>query len=116
MRNDDESSQSSVCAVMNMAFEESTLNTSDDGNQNLTDRFWYSTDFMDDSSVGFPTENEIFMGTHDDASVVARKRLEQVDSSCYAVKHTYIFLKDVNSNDINSSSKEDDNCVSSSYD
>jgi len=113
MRNDDESAQSSVCAVMNMAFEESTLDTSDDSNQNHSDSFWSCTDLMDDSSFGFPTENEFFMGTYEDASVMAHERLEQVDtdSSCYAVKHTYICLKDVNG-----SSTEDENCVSSSYD
>jgi len=111
MRNDDESSQSSVCAVMNMPFEESTLDTSYDSNHNHVYRFWYCSDLMDDSSVGFTTENEIFMGTYEDPSVMARERLDQVDSSCYALKHTYICLKDVNG-----SSTEDDNCVSSSYD
>jgi len=85
-----------------MPFEESTLDMSDDSIY----RFWSCSHLIDDSSVGFPADHEIFMGTYEDPSVMAREILEQVDSSCNALKHTYICLKDVNG-----SSTEDENCV-----
>lgn len=92
---DEESSGSSICAVMNMPLEESTLDITDDSIQDQ---------LLEDSSLSFLTDNETSKDTYEvTLSMIHSISVQVVSQSCYRIKYTYICL-----NDVNDSSTEDE--------